>query len=450
MDYPIFRRKIYSKIKAWKEKSAGKTALLIEGARRIGKSTIAEEFARNEYKDYLVIDFTKVKPEIFTLFDDLSDLHYFFLSLQSLTGKKLTPGESCIIFDEIQFCPKARQAIKHLVKDGRYQYIETGSLISIKRNTTNILIPSEERRIDMYPMDFEEFLWAIGKDPTFDLIKYHYENMRPLGESIHREMMRLFRLYMLVGGMPQSIAEYLVSTDFETVDDIKRDIIKLYVDDFEKIDETGRAATIFKSIPAELARNTLRYRVGGVIANTRLSRLEEIFADINKSSTVNFAYHANDPNVGFAMHAGFDFFKMFLADTGLFITLGFMDKDFTENVIYRKLLADKLPTDLGYLYENVVAQMLKTAGHALYYYTFKEKVPDVTEPRNYEIDFLISRHDKICPIEVKSSGYKSHRSLDEFQKKFSSRILQRYLIYTKDLRKEEDIICLPVYMTGLL
>lgn len=450
MDYPIFRRKIYSNIKAWKEKSAGKTALLIEGARRIGKSTIAEEFARNEYKDYLVIDFTKVKPEIFTLFDDLSDLHYFFLSLQSLTGKKLTPGESCIIFDEIQFCPKARQAIKHLVKDGRYQYIETGSLISIKRNTTNILIPSEERRIDMYPMDFEEFLWAIGKDPTFDLIKYHYENMRPLGESIHREMMRLFRLYMLVGGMPQSIAEYLVSTDFETVDDIKRDIIKLYVDDFEKIDETGRAATIFKSIPAELARNTLRYRVGGVIANTRLSRLEEIFADINKSSTVNFAYHANDPNVGFAMHAGFDFFKMFLADTGLFITLGFMDKDFTENVIYRKLLADKLPTDLGYLYENVVAQMLKTAGHALYYYTFKEKVPDVTEPRNYEIDFLISRHDKICPIEVKSSGYKSHRSLDEFQKKFSSRILQRYLIYTKDLRKEEDIICLPVYMTGLL
>lgn len=450
MDYPIFRRKIYSRIKAWKEKSAGKTALLIEGARRIGKSTIAEEFARNEYKDYLVLDFTKVKPEIFKLFDDLSDLHYFFLSLQSLTGKKLTPGESCIIFDEIQFCPKARQAIKHLVKDNRYHYIETGSLISIKRNTRNILIPSEERRINMFPMDFEEFLWAIGKEPTFELIKYHYEHMKPLGDAIHREMMRLFRLYMLVGGMPQAIAEYLVSTDFETVDDVKRDIIKLYVDDFEKIDETGRAATIFKSIPSELARNLLRYRVGGVLANARLSRLGEIFADINKSSTVNFAYHANDPNVGFAMHAGFDFFKMFLADTGLFITLGFMDKDFTENVIYRKLLADKLPTDLGYLYENVVAQMLRTAGHALYYYTFKEIVPDVTEPRNYEIDFLISRHDKICPIEVKSSGYKTHRSLDEFQKKFSSRILQRYLIYTKDLRKEEDIICLPVYMTGLL
>lgn len=450
MEYPIFRRKIYSKLKAWKEKSSGKTALLIEGARRVGKSTIAEEFARNEYKDYLVIDFTKVKPEVVNLFDDLSDLHYFFLSLQSLLGKKLTQGDSCIIFDEIQFCPKARQAIKHLVKDGRYHYIETGSLISIRKNTRNILIPSEERRIDMYPMDFEEFLWAIGKEPTFDLIKYSYEHMRPLGDAIHREMMRLFRLYMLVGGMPQAIAEYLVSTDFETVDDIKRDIIKLYIDDFEKIDETGRAATIFKSIPSELARNTLRYRVGSVIENARLSRMEEIFADINKSSTVNFAYHADDPNVGFALHAGFDFFKMFLADTGLFITLGFMDKEFTENVIYRKLLADKLSADLGYIYENVVAQMLKTAGNALYYYTFKEKSPDITEPRSYEIDFLISRHDKICPIEVKSSGYKSHRSLDEFQKKYPSRILQRYLIYTKDLRKEHDIICLPVYMAGLL
>lgn len=450
MDYPIFKRKIYSKLKTWKEKSNGKTALLIEGARRIGKSTIAEEFARNEYKDYLVIDFTKVKPEIVALFNDISDLHYFFLSLQSLSGKKLTPGDSCIIFDEIQFCPKARQAIKHLVKDGRFHYIETGSLISIKKNTKDILIPSEERRIDMFPMDFEEFLWAIGKETTFDLIRYSYDNMRALGDAVHREMMRLFRLFMLVGGMPQSIAEYLSASDFETVDDIKRDIIKLYLDDFEKIDDTGRAAAIFRSIPSELSKNTLRYRVGSVIENTRLSRMESIFGDISKSNTVNFAYHANDPNVGFAMHAGFDFFKMFLADTGLFITLGFMDKDFTENVIYRKLLADKLPADLGYVYENVVAQLLTTAGNSLYYYTFKEKIPDVSEPRGYEIDFLISRHDKICPIEVKSSGYKSHKSLDEFQKKYSSRIQQRYLIYTKDLRKEQDIICLPVYMTGLL
>ncbi len=450
MKYPLFKRKIYAKMEEWKAKSAGKTALLIEGARRVGKSTIAEEFARNSYDSYLLLDFTNVKQDVIDLFDDLSDLHYFFISLQSLTGTKLTPGKSCIIFDEVQFCPKARQAIKHLVKDGRFHYIETGSLISIKKNTKDILIPSEERRIEMHPLDFEEFLWAIGKEPTFELIQYAYQRLKPMGEAVNRDLMKLFRLYMLVGGMPQAVAAYLQSSNFETVDDIKRDIIKLYLDDFEKIDDKGRASAIFKSIPAELARNMMRYRVGSVIENARLSRLAEIFNDIDKSKTVNFAYHANDPNVGFALHASYDFFKMFLADTGLFVSLAFMDKDFTENIIYRKLLTDKLPADLGYIYENVVAQQLRASGHSLYYYTFKEKASDIAVPRSYEIDFLISRKDKICPIEVKSSGYKSHKSLDEFQRKFSSRIQQRYLLYTKDIRKEDDLICLPVYMTGLL
>lgn len=450
MDKPIFKRKIYNKILAWKHKSNGKTALMIEGARRIGKSTIVEEFARNEYESYLMIDFTRTSNDIISLFDDLSDLHYFFISLQSLSGTKLTPGKSCIIFDEVQFCPKARQAIKHLVKDGRFQYIETGSLISIKKNTEDILIPSEERRLDMYPMDFEEFLWAIGKEPTFEIVRYSFEHLKPLGDSAHRSIMRLFRLYMLVGGMPQAIVEYLSNTDFGAVDDVKRDILRLYLDDFRKIDTKGRASTIFKSIPAELSRNILRYRVGEVIENGRLSRLEDIFADIAESKTVNFAYHANDPNVGFALHRNSDFFKMFLADTGLFITLAFMDRDYTDNSIYKKLLSDKLPTDLGYVFENVVAQLLVSSGHSLYYYTFKEKHEGVSEPRVYEIDFLITHADKICPIEVKSSGYKSHKSLDEFRKKFSSRIKDRYLLYTKDLRKEEDIICLPVYMTGLL
>lgn len=450
MKTQLFKRKIYSQMEEWKEKSAGKTALLIEGARRVGKSTIAEEFARSAYDSYLLIDFTNVKQNILDLFNDLSDLHYFFMSLQSLTGTKLTPGKSCIIFDEVQFCPKARQAIKHLVKDGRFHYIETGSLISIKKNTKDILIPSEERRIAMYPMDFEEFLWAIGKEPTFELIRYSYQRLKPMGDAVNRDLMKLFRLYMLVGGMPQAVAAYLQSSNFETVDDIKRDIVRLYLDDFEKIDDKGRAPAIFKSIPAELARNTMRYRVGSVIENARLARLEEIFNNIDKSKTVNFAYHANDPSVGFALHASYDFFKMFIADTGLFVTLAFMDKDFTENIIYKKLLTDKLSADLGYIYENVVAQLLRSSGHALYYYTFKEKNPDITEPRSYEIDFLISRQDKICPIEVKSSGYKSHKSLDEFQRKFSSRIRQRYLLYTKDIRKEEDILCLPVYMAGLL
>lgn len=449
MSHTIFKRKIYNKILSWKQKSNGRTALLIEGARRIGKSTIAEEFARNEYESYIIIDFTKVGSDVIDLFNDISDLNIFFLALQSITGKKLHQGKSCIIFDEVQFCPKARQAIKHLVKDGRYHYIETGSLISIKKNIEGILIPSEERHINMYPMDFEEFLWAIGKESSFDLVRYCFENNRPLGDPSHRTMMRYFRLYMLIGGMPQAIEEYLNDSDFESIDDVKRDILRLYLEDFRKIDNKGRASTIFKSIPAELSRNTLRYRVGEVIENSRLSRLEDIFADINESKTVNFAYHSNDPNVGLALHANHDYFKMFLADTGLFITLSFMDKDFTENTLYNKLLSDKLPADLGYIFENVVSQQLKSSGHALYYYTFKSNL-DKSASKNYEIDFLITKNSKICPIEVKSSGYKSHKSLDLFQDKYSSRILQRYLIYTKDFRKDEDIICLPVYMTGLL
>ena len=450
MNTTVFKRKIYSKILQWKTNSSGKTALLIEGARRIGKSTIVEEFAKNEYESYLLLDFTKASKDVINLFDDLSDLQFFFLSLQSLTGVKLQPGKSCIIFDEVQFCPKARQAIKHLVKDGRYDYIETGSLISIKKNIKDILIPSEERRIEMFSMDFEEFLWAIGKENTFDLIRYSFEYLRPLGDGVNRQLMRLFRLYILVGGMPQSVSEYLNSSNFESVDAVKRDILNLYIEDFEKIDNKGRAANIFKSIPSELARNTLKYRVGDVIANARISRLSEIFGDIHKSMTVNFAYHSNDPGVGFALHANPDNFKMFLADTGLFISLAFMERDFTENIIYRKLLSDKLPTDLGYVFENVVAQLLRTSGNSLYYYTFKEEDNSEKQTKSYEIDFMISRKDKICPIEVKSSGYKTHKSLDKFQQKFSSRISQRYLLYTKDIRKEKDIICLPVYMTGLL
>ncbi|MDE7153459.1 MAG: AAA family ATPase [Muribaculaceae bacterium] len=448
MGYRIFKRKIYAKMLDWKQRSAGKTALLIEGARRIGKSTIAEEFAKNEYEGYLVIDFSNAGTEIIKLFNDVSDLQYFFLSLQAFTGKKLTAGKSVVIFDEVQFCPKARQAIKHLVRDGRYDYIETGSLISIKQNIKDILIPSEERRLSMYPLDFEEFLWAIDKEPTYDLIRYSFENLRQLGDAATREIMKLFRLYMLVGGMPQAVSEYVASSDLSAIDDVKRDILNLYIEDFRKIDEKGRAATIFRSIPAELARNTMRFRVGEVIENARLSRLEEIFANINDSRTVNFAYHASDPNVGFALHVKYDYFKMFLADTGLFITLAFMDREFADNEIYRKLLIDKLPADLGYVYENVVAQLLQTSGNSLYYTTFKSA--DGLSQRNYEIDFLISMKDKICPIEVKSSGYKSHKSLDEFQKKYSSRIARRYLLYTKDIRRENDIICLPVFMAGLL
>lgn len=435
----------------WKNRFKGSTALLIQGARRVGKSTIAEEFAKNEYDSYIIVDFSLAGKEMFELFDDFSDLNFFFLRLQTLTGTTLIAGKSVIVFDEIQLCPKARQAIKHLVKDGRYDYIETGSLISIKKNVKDIIIPSEETRISMYPMDFEEFLWAIGKASLYDLIRYSYDNFKPLGDAVNRNIMRVFRLYMLVGGMPQAVAVYLSGNDFREVDDIKRNILELYNSDLQKIDPTGYTSAIFKSIPSELSRNVLRYKVGSVIKNGRQSRMGEYFAELAASMTVNFTYMANDPNVGFNLHADYDFFKIFLCDTGLFITLSFMDKDYTDNLIYKKLLSDKLSADLGYVYENVVAQILRSQGHSLYYYAFKKENNLIDrESGNYEIDFLISRGDKISPLEIKSSGYKAHKSLDKFCEKYSSRISTPYLLYTKDLRKEGSIVYLPVYMAGLI
>lgn len=451
----IFKRKIYDRMLKWKAESNGNTALLIKGARRVGKSTIAEEFARKEYESYILIDFSIADKSVKELFNQLSDLNFFFLRLQSLFNTSLHQRKSVIIFDEVQLYPPARQAIKHLVKDHRYDYIETGSLLSIKKNVKGILIPSEETRISMYPMDYEEFLWAVNKAPTFELIQYSFNNLKSMGDAVNRELMKEFRLYMLIGGMPQAVNEYLNSNDFSTVDAIKRNILELYMDDFRKIDPTGKASRLFLSIPSELSRNTMRYKIGSIIENATASRLGELLMDMADSMTVNFAYHANDPSVGLPLHADYDCFKMFLNDTGLFVTLAFMDKDYTDNDIYRKLLSDKLSTDLGYVYENVIAQILKSSGNELFYYTFKEKVEKVNAEdnpvvRNYEVDFLLSRKDKICPIEVKSSGYNSHKSLDKFQEKYSSRIKNRYLLYTKDVRKDKDIICLPVYMVGLL
>lgn len=437
-------------MKEWKKTSKGKSALLIQGARRIGKSTIAEEFAKNEYGRYIMIDFSHAGKEMYELFDDISDLDYLFLRLQTLTGKTLVKGDSVIIFDEIQLCPKARQAIKHLVKDGRYQYIETGSLLSIKKNVKDIIIPSEETRILMFPLDFEEFLWAIGKPSVFDLISYSFYNRKPLGDAVNRNILRDFRLYMLVGGMPQAIVEFLDKNNFEDVDSIKRNILELYISDLQKINPRGHTSAIFKAIPSELSRNTLRYKVGSVIKNGKQSRMGENFAELADSMTVNFSYVANDPNVGFSLHADYEMFKIFLCDTGLFVTLAFMDRDYTDNIIYSKLLSDKLSADLGFLYENVVAQLLKSAGNSLFYYVFKTRSLKSEEEKNYEIDFLISNKDKICPVEVKSSGYKSHKSIEEFMKKYSGRIGNSYLLYTKDLRKEGEIEYLPVYMAGLL
>lgn len=442
----MFKRKIYHKLLEWKEASNGKTALLIEGARRVGKSTVAEAFARNEYKSYILIDFSRATKEVKELFYDISDLDYIFLRLQLIYKTDLYERDSLIIFDEVQLCPMARQAIKHLVQDHRYDYVETGSLISIKKNVQDILIPSEERKLSMFPMDFEEFLWALGDEITPRLLQSLFERKTAIGDAAHRKLMRDFRLYMLVGGMPQAVNEYIETNNFRKVDEIKRDILKLYEDDFKKIDPSGRITMLFDGIPAQLNTNASRYQVSSVLSGERADTILELLADMVDSKTVQIAYHANDPNVGLANARDLRRFKLFLSDTGLLTTLIFKDKDFTENIIYEKLLSDKLGVNLGYVYENVVAQILTANGHSLYYYTFlNEKTR-----HNYEIDFLISKKNKICPLEVKSSGYSTHKSLDAFSEKYSERILEKYLIYTKDMKKDADVSMMPVYMTMCL
>lgn len=447
MEERIFERKIYQRMKQWKIERNGKTALLIKGARRVGKSTIAKEFARKEYKSFIIIDFAKVGDEIRNLFNDLSDIDFLFLRLQAIFHVTLFPRESVIILDEIQFCPQARQAIKYLVEDGRYDYIETGSLLSIRKNTVGILIPSEETRITMFPMDYEEFLRAIGDEQTFPLITYSFDKLKKLGDGVHRKLLRQFRLYMLVGGMPQAVNAYLDSNNLAKTDEVKREILELYTDDLRKIDSSGRASRIFEAIPGELAKSKLRFEPGSILKDINRAELENVWKDLEDSLTVNFSYRTTDPNVGMGLHRDLDSFKIYLGDTGLFVTLAFWDKDMTDNDIYLKLLSDKLSADLGYVYENVVAQMLRAAGHSLYYYTFPT---DETRKNHYEIDFLISKGKKINPIEVKSSGYKTHKSLDVFCERYSSNIGSPIMLYTKDIQKEASLLYLPVYMTPLL
>jgi hypothetical protein len=442
----MFRRKIYDKLLEWKTESDGRTALLIEGARRVGKSTVVEEFAKNEYESYILIDFSRASKAVKELFEDISDLDYLFLQLQLQYKVDLHERRSLIIFDEVQQCPLARQAIKALVADHRYDYVETGSLISIKRNVKDILIPSEERKISMYPMDHEEFLWAVGDTTTIPLLKKVFDSGKPVGAQIHRKLMRDFRLYMLVGGMPQAVNEYIETNNFRKVDQIKRDILNLYEDDFKKIDPTGKLSSLFDAIPAQLNKNASRYQVSSVLNGERAENILESIAELKDSKTVLVSYHANDPNAGMSNNKDLGKFKLFLSDTGLFTTLMFKDRDFTENIIYEKLLNDKLSANLGYLYKNAVAQILTANGDALFYHTFMNE----STRRNYEIDFILVRKNKVCPIEVKSSGYKTHASLDAFSRKFSDRILDKYLIYTKDLAKDEDIFCLPIYLVQFL
>jgi predicted AAA+ superfamily ATPase len=442
----IFKRKIYNELLQWKRTDNGRTAVLIQGARRVGKSTIAKEFAKSEYETYILVDFAACSAEIRDLFNDVSDLNRIFMRLQLEYGVELRKRKSVIIFDEVQLAPKARQAIKYLVNDGRYDYIETGSLISIRKNVKNILIPSEEVKLYMFPMDYEEFKWALGDTATIKLLRDCFHNRTSLGDATNRKLMRDFRLYMLIGGMPQAVTSYQETNNLEKVDSVKRSIITLYEDDFNKIDPTGNASRMFRQIPAQLTNNANRYLTWRATDGARNIEPAEIVSELKESMVVNIAYHANDPSPGMALHQNPNKYKMFAGDTGLFVTLAFWDKKFTDNTIYHKLLSDKLSTDLGYVYENVVAQILKTAGHELYYYTF----PTDSRKHNHEVDFLIADGNKVSPIEVKSSGYKTHSSLDAFSSKFSSRINHKYLVYTKEMRKEGDVLYLPVYMTLFL
>ena len=440
----IFKRKLYDRLLEWKRVQNGKTAILVEGARRVGKSTLVELFAKNEYESYILIDFNEASDDVKSLFNNLMNKDFIFLQLQALYNVVLKERKSVIIFDEVQNCPLARQAIKYLVKDGRYDYIETGSLISIKKNIKSITLPSEEERITLYPMDYEEFRWALGDDATVPLLSTFYEKRLPLGKA-HRDKMRDFRLYMLIGGMPQAVDAYIETNNFSMVDMAKRGIIKIYQDDFQKLDPTGRLETLFMEIPSQLSQASNRYKPYAVLGDIDENKLMELMKNLEDSKTTLFSYHSNDPNVGMSLTKDISKYKIFCADTGLFVTLAFWDKDHTENVIYQKLLNDKLSTNLGYVYENIIAQMLAFSGNKLFYYTWPK---DTTH--NYEIDFLLSRGAKLHPIEVKSSGYNSHASLDAFCEKFSHIIERRYLIYTNDLKKEKDTLLLPVYMTPFL
>lgn len=440
----MFKRKAYDELLKWKSEYGGRYACLLEGARRVGKTTIAREFAKNEYDSYILIDFSITTPEIKSLFDDISRLDYFFLRLQIETGVELIERKSVIIFDEIQLFPRARQAIKHLVKDGRYDYIETGSLISIRKNVKDILIPSEEHKIHVNPMDYEEFLWATGG--SANVLKKVYESGLAMGNAANRTAMRDFRIYMAVGGMPQAVEKYIETNNFIAVDNAKREILDLYSDDLKKIDPSGRISDMYGSVPAQLAAKRKHYVISAATGKQKTKKDEERIFELIDSGIVLPCYNVTDPSISLAQTRQADYFKLYLSDTGLFTTILFHDTQHGSEDIYKKLLSDKLPADLGYLYENAVAQTLHACGRKLYYHTWKKE----GSSHSYEVDFLLTSHNKVIPIEVKSSSVRNHASIDKFAEKYSQCVGERYLLSQKDVSREGSLQLKPVYMTHFL
>ena len=448
----LFERKIYHKFLAWKNEANGKKALLVEGARRIGKSTIVEEFAKKEYKSYILLDFATVSGEIKSYFNlHLNDLDTFYMLLSVQCGVQLYPRESVIIFDEVQLFPKAREAIKYLVADGRYDFIETGSLISIKENVKDIMIPSEERHIKMYPLDFEEFCWALGEQPLIPYIRDCFHQKVPLERGIHEKAMLLFKQYLLVGGMPMSVVAFLESRkDFGKADLEKRDILELYRSDIMKIRTQYRSKVlaIFDQIPGLLSRHEKRVVFNRIAAGSSADQYEDTFFWLSDSMICNECRRTNDPNVGLSLNESDAYIKCYLSDTGLLVSHAFDENELLEDEIYKQILSGKLGLNEGMLYENAIAQMLVANGHRLFFYTHYN---DEKRRNDIEIDFIISNNSKtkyrIYPIEVKSGTHYSIDSLQKFKEKYKTRIGGCYIIHPKNLSMKDDILCIPPYMT---
>lgn len=451
----FMKRKIYAELMNWKREDAGRTALLIDGARRVGKSYIVEEFARQEYKNYILIDFNRVSAEVTDLFlHYLDDLNTFFLYLSNYYNVKLYERETLIIFDEVQLFPKARAAIKYLVADGRYDYIETGSLMSIRRNVQDIVIPSEERHLKMYPLDFEEFLWALGNDTLMDYIKTCFADKKPMGQALHRKAMDYFRQYLIVGGMPQAVVSYIQTSDFNSVDRIKRDILELYRADIVKHAKgyEMKVEQIFDDVPSQLQKHDKKFKLSSLKKEARLRDYEDALFWLNDAMIVNIAYNSTAPNIGLKLNRDRIRLKCYMADTGLLISHAFDENGIISEEIYKKILFHKLEVNMGMIIENIVTQMLTAANHKLYFYSNSSRNDDASR---MEIDFLIakskiSNRHNISPIEVKSGKNYTLTSIRKFKAKYAQQLHTPYVLHTSDLKVEEDIIYLPLYMTPFL
>ncbi len=437
----MFKRKAYDSLLEWKEKYSKKCAAMLEGARRVGKSTIAAEFAKNNFKTYIKIDFSNINDETLSVFNDITNLDLFFLRLQAVTGVTLHKNQSAIIFDEIQKQPSVRQAIKFLVADGRYSYIETGSLISIKKNVQDIVIPSEEHFIQVFPMDYEEFLLA-GENDSYSLLRNLYKSGNAVGGKVNQKLMRDFRVYMAVGGMPQAVDAYINGENFNEIDRVKRGILKLYEEDFYKIDKSGRLSKMYNSIPTQLSMNKKRFVISRATGKRTTEKDMEIFSELLDSKTVLVSYNVADPSVSLSSTVDVESYKMYLADTGLFTTILFNSADKLNEKIYAKLLGDKLDANLGYLYENAAAQLIASSGNKLFYHTWKKK----DAVHDYELDFLLASNAKLVPIEVKSSAVNTHKSITEFSSKYSKKTYKQFLFSQKDVSGKEGLLFKPLYM----